>query len=112
MKKAQGTKGLIIVIILILLVVGYYYYLSNRPVEETEEIPEPQPEPPVPEESEPIPEQPAPEVEAETKPAFEWWMIGVALLVFLLGSGGTLLVFNNKHLKKMKLDEEEEETVP
>ena len=82
------------------------------PVEETEEIPEPQPEPPVPEESEPIPEQPAPEVEAETKPAFEWWMIGVALLVFLLGSGGTLLVFNNKHLKKMKLDEEEEETVP
>ena len=38
MKKAQGTKGLIIVIILILLVVGYYYYLSNRPVEETEEV--------------------------------------------------------------------------
>ena len=38
MKKAQGTKGLIIVIILILIVVGYYYYLSNRPVEETEEV--------------------------------------------------------------------------
>ena len=38
MKKAQGTKGLIIVIILILLVVGYYYYLANRPVEETEEV--------------------------------------------------------------------------
>lgn len=37
MKKAQGTKGLIIVIILLLLVVGYYYYLSNYRTEETEE---------------------------------------------------------------------------
>jgi len=34
--------------------------------------------------------------------------------VFVLGSGGTLLVFHNKHLKKMKFDEEtdeDEETV-
>lgn len=38
MKKAQGTKGLIIVLVLILLVVGYYYYLSHRTVEETEEV--------------------------------------------------------------------------
>jgi len=38
MKKAQGTKGLIIVLVLILLVIGYYYYLSNRTVEETEEV--------------------------------------------------------------------------
>ena len=38
MKKAQGTKGLIIVIVLILLVVGYYYYLSHRQVDEKEEV--------------------------------------------------------------------------
>lgn len=38
MKKAQGTKGLIIAIVLILLVVGYYYYLSHREVEKTEEV--------------------------------------------------------------------------
>ncbi|MBQ8039974.1 MAG: hypothetical protein IJ274_08935 [Lachnospiraceae bacterium] len=38
MKKAQGTKGFIIVLVLILLVIGYYYYLSNRTVEETEEV--------------------------------------------------------------------------
>ena len=38
MKKAQGTKGLIIAIVLILLVVGYYYYLSHRDVDKTEEV--------------------------------------------------------------------------
>ena len=38
MKKAQGTKGLIIAIVLILIVVGYYYYLSHREVEKTEEV--------------------------------------------------------------------------
>ena len=38
MKKAQGTKGLIIAIVLILLVVGYYYYLSHREVSKTEEV--------------------------------------------------------------------------
>ena len=38
MKKAQGTKGLIIAIVLILLVVGYYYYLSHREVDKTEEV--------------------------------------------------------------------------
>ena len=38
MKKAQGTKGLIIVIILVLLVAGYYYYLSHRTVDEPEEV--------------------------------------------------------------------------
>ncbi len=38
MKKAHGTKGLVIVVILILLVVGYYYYLSNREVDKTEEV--------------------------------------------------------------------------
>jgi len=37
MKKAQGTKGLIIAIVLILLVAGYYYYLSHREVDKTEE---------------------------------------------------------------------------
>lgn len=38
MKKAQGTKGLIIAIVLILLVAGYYYYLSHREVDKTEEV--------------------------------------------------------------------------
>jgi len=38
MKKAQGTKGLIIAIVLILLVVGYYYYLSHREMDKTEEV--------------------------------------------------------------------------
>ena len=38
MKKAQGTKGLIIAIVLILIVAGYYYYLSHREVEKTEEV--------------------------------------------------------------------------
>lgn len=38
MKKAQGTKGLIIAIVLILVVVGYYYYLSHREVDKTEEV--------------------------------------------------------------------------
>lgn len=38
MKKVQGIKGLIVVVVLILIVVGYYYYLSNRQVEETEEV--------------------------------------------------------------------------
>ena len=38
MRKAQGTKGLVIVIILVLLVAGYYYYLSHRTVDEPEEV--------------------------------------------------------------------------
>ncbi len=38
MKKAQGTKGLIIAIVLILVVVGYYYYLSHREVDKKEEV--------------------------------------------------------------------------
>lgn len=38
MKKAQGTKGLIIAIVLILLVAGYYYHLSHREVDKTEEV--------------------------------------------------------------------------
>ena len=38
MKKAQGTKGLIIAIVLIVLVAGYYYYLSHREVDKTEEV--------------------------------------------------------------------------
>ena len=88
---------------------GVTLEIEMVPVEQPEEASEPQPEPPVPEEPEPE-EMPVPEPEEE--PAFEWWMLAVALVVFLLGGGGTLLVFNNKHLKKMKLDEDEEETVP
>ena len=38
MKKAQGTKGLIVAIVLVLLVVGYYYYLSHREIDKTEEV--------------------------------------------------------------------------
>jgi len=79
------------------------------PVEKIEESEKPD----TPAEPEAIPEAetpPAPEPET----AFVWWMIPVALGVFVLGSGGTLLVFHNKHLKKMKFDEEtdeDEETV-
>lgn len=69
-----------------------------------------EPEAEVPAEPEPEPQpEPIPQPEPEPEPAFEWWMVAVALGVFVLGSGGTLLVFNNKHLKKMKIDEEEEE---
>ena len=65
-------------------------------------------EPELPAEPEPMPEE-MPAQQSVKEPAFEWWMIAVALVVFLLGGGGTLMVFNNKHLKKMELDEETEE---
>lgn len=43
----------------------------------------------------------------ETAPemAFVWWMPVVALGVFLLGGGGTLLIFHNKHLRKIAQEE-------
>jgi len=79
---------------------------ETRPETEREPVSEPEPEP--------TPE-PVPDPEPETRSAFVWWMIPVTLGVFLLGGGGTMLVFGNKHLKKMKLDEEtdeDEEFVP
>ena len=76
------------------------------PVEQPEETPEVPVEQTERAKQEPE-ETPVPEPETET--SFAWWMIPVALGVFALGGGGTLLVFNNKHLKKMKIDADEEE---
>lgn len=79
---------------------GQTLEIQMVPVEKPEAPSEPeQPADPLPE-PEPAPAEPV---------AFEWWMIAVALGVFVLGGGGTLLVFNNKHLKKMRVDETEEE---
>ncbi len=64
----------------------------------TEPAPEPEPEP-------------KPEPEQEQQSVFAWWMPLVALGVFAMGGGGTLLVFNNRHLKKMQLEDAEEEVV-
>ncbi len=60
-----------------------------------EAAPEPEPEP----EPEPAPE-PEPETEPEQQSAFEWWMAAVALGVFLLGGGLTLLLLRPERLKK------------
>lgn len=59
-----------------------------------------------------IPEGPAPEVPVEATPeetAFAWWMIPVALGVFLLGGSGTILFVRRKHLGEMLREEEAEE---
>ena len=77
------------------------------PVEEEPEVPEVPEEPPVTE----LPEEPAAEPETETQPeevpveapkesAFEWWMVAVALGVFLLGGGMVSLLANPSKLKK------------
>jgi len=64
------------------------------PKEEPEEQPEIQPEAPS------APEVPSdPETPAEDTAAFEWWMVAVALGVFLLGGGGALLLLNPKKLR-------------
>lgn len=66
----------------------------------------------VPAQSEEIPEGPAPEVPVEATPeetAFVWWMIPVALCVFLLGGSGTILFVRRKNLGEMLREEEAEE---
>lgn len=52
-----------------------------------------------------VPEPAAAEQAQET--AFVWWMPVVALGVFALGGGGTLLLVNNKHLRKIGQEERE-----
>ena len=72
---------------------------------EVEMVPLPSAEPEEPQEA------PAPEIPEETpeEPAFAWWMIPVALGVFLLGGSGTLLFVRRKHLGEMLREEETEE---
>lgn len=66
---------------------------KEEPVEQSpvEQKPESQPEPPTAAE---------PEVPEEKPSAFEWWMVAVALGVFLLGGGGLALVLNPKKLQE------------
>ncbi len=104
------------------------YNVANTTVQEPESEPEPEPEeadmsraeelefelvplPGTEEEPEPVVElEPEPEIEPEPEeqPVFEWWMPLVALGAFVLGGGGTLLVFNNRHLKQMQQEDAEE----
>ena len=77
------------------------------PLEQPEEE-ELRPEAPE-EEPEEAPEPEAPAEEPESARPLEWWMIAVALGVFLLGGGGTLLIFNNKRLQKLYPETEEED---
>ena len=66
---------------------------------ETQHIPEELPEEPV--EEEPVQQIVAPAtVPAEDKQVFEWWMVVVALGVFCLGGGATILCLSPKRMKK------------
>ena len=79
---------------------------SEGTVLEVEMIPLPSAEP------EELPEDPVPVLPAEElpeEPAFAWWMIPVALGVFLLGGSGTLLFVRRKHLGEMFREAETEE---
>ena len=71
------------------------------PVEEPEEAPAQTPEQAVvPEtvpEEEPVAEVPAAE---EPKAAFEWWMVAVALIVFVMGGGVVTVLANPARLKE------------
>lgn len=71
---------------------------------EEEKAPE---EPPVPQE--PIPQEPVPEVPMEEETAFAWWMIPVALGVFLVAGGGTALLTRKKYVRQMLEDVEKED---
>ena len=82
---------------------GKHLTLELVPVEEEEQAVE---EPVCEEEPEPVPEA----LPEEPESAFEWWMVAVALAVFVLGGGATVLIFNPKRLEKALKDEEEEET--
>ena len=67
---------------------------KEDPGEEFTEESMEEPEPPV---TEP---DPVPEPEPEPESAFEWWMVAVALGVFLAGGGLVLLLFRPKHMGK------------
>ena len=88
------------------------------PLPGAEEVTEEEPETELAEEPEPVPEigaeeAPVPEETPEPQKAFVWWMPLVALGVFAVGGGGTLLIVNPKRLaEKMKEDEEEEDEEP
>ena len=60
---------------------------------------EPPAEPTVPAEPEP-PVEPALPEEPAKESAFEWWMVAVALAVFLIGGGGALMLLNPKKLQE------------
>lgn len=66
---------------------------------------EEQPEPPVMEEEAP---EETPAVEEEPK-TFVWWMVPVALGVFLLGGGGTVLLTRKKWMQQMLQEEDSDE---
>ena len=69
------------------------YVPKDEPVEEITVEPDPVVEP----EPEELAEDPA---EPEETSAFAWWMVAVALGVFLLGGGGVLLLANPKRLQE------------
>ena len=60
---------------------------------------EPPAEPTVPAEPEP-PVEPALPEEPAKESAFEWWMVAVALAVFLIGGGGALMLLIPKKLQE------------
>lgn len=65
---------------------------KEDPVEETPDAPvEPEPAAPV----EPV----QPEEPTEKESGFEWWMVAVALGVFVVGGGGALLLLNPRKLQ-------------
>lgn len=73
---------------------------------------------PIEKETEEVPEEEQPSAEPVFAPAeqtheektFAWWMLPVALGVFLLGGGGTVLLTRKKWMQQMLQDEEREDT--
>ena len=60
-----------------------------------------------PEEEPAVLEEPVPEVPEEEPAAFAWWMLPVAVGVFLLGGGGTVLLTRKKWMQQMLQEEED-----